>query len=68
VFDQPSYGSDAWFHPKSADVPEAAIGVTEAGLARLLAASGLQLAERHPGNWKEVPGAYFQDVLIFRKA
>ena len=29
VFDQPSYGSDAWFHPKSADVPEAAIGVTE---------------------------------------
>lgn len=68
VFDQPSYGSDAWFHPKSAAVPEAAIGVTEAGIERLLAASGLSLIERHPGNWKEVPGAYFQDVLIFLKA
>jgi SAM-dependent methyltransferase len=67
VFDQPSYGSDAWFHPKWARVPESAIGVTESGLDRLLHGSGMKLIEQLPGNWKEVPGVYHQDVLIFQK-
>jgi predicted SAM-dependent methyltransferase len=26
------------------------------------------LDEQYPGNWKETPGAFFQDVLIFAKA
>lgn len=68
VFDQPSYGSNMWFHPKWARVPEDAIGVTEAGLDRLIASSEMKLIEHHKGNWKEVPGVFFQDVLIFQKA
>jgi len=68
VFDQPSYGSNMWFHPKWAQVPENAIGITEAGLDRLIASSKMKLIEHHQGNWKEVPGAFFQDVLIFQTA
>lgn len=68
VFDKPSYGSDAWLHPKWADVPESAIGVTEAGLDRLVSISGMKIVDHHQGNWKEVPGVFFQDVLIFQKA
>ena len=33
IFDQPAYGSSMWYCPKWARVPEAAIGVTETGLA-----------------------------------
>ncbi len=68
IFDQPAYGSNMWFHPKWTQVPEQAIGVTEAGVDRLIANSEMKLIERHQGNWKEVPGAFFQDVLIFQKA
>ncbi len=68
VFDKSSYGSDAWLHPKWAKVPEIAIGVTEAGLDRLVSSSGMKLIDHYQGNWKEVPGAFFQDVLIFQKA
>jgi SAM-dependent methyltransferase len=68
VFDQPSYGSDAWLHPKWARVPEEAIGVTEFGLDRLISSSGMKLIELHPGNWKEVPGVFFQDILVLQKA
>jgi SAM-dependent methyltransferase len=68
IFDQPSYGSDAWRHPKWAKVPEDAVGVTNAGLDRLTSNAGLKLIEQFQGNWKEVPGVFFQDVLIFQKA
>lgn len=68
IFDQPTYGSDAWYHLAWIPVPEDAIGVTEQGIDRLCAHAGLQVMERHQGNWKEVPGVFFQDVLIFRKA
>lgn len=67
VFDQPSYRSDAWRHPKWAKVPESAIGITNVGLDRLTSNSGLKLIEQYQGNWKEVPGVFFQDVLIFKK-
>ena len=68
IFDQPSYGSDAWLHPKWAKIPESAIGVTNIGLDRLTSSTGLRLIDHHQGNWKEVPGAFFQDILIFEKA
>ncbi|MFC1601349.1 class I SAM-dependent methyltransferase, partial [Candidatus Sumerlaeota bacterium] len=61
VFSESAYGSDAWLHPKWATCPEHAIGVTEAGLERLVADSGMKLIDRLQGNWKEVPGAFFQD-------
>jgi hypothetical protein len=67
VFDQPAYGSDAWFHPSWTEVPETAIGVTQAGLERMILPTGLRLVEHCQGNWKEVPGIYFQDVLVFEK-
>jgi SAM-dependent methyltransferase len=67
IFDRPAYGSDAWFHPAWVRLPEVAIGVTRAGLDRLLSSSGLELVEYYPGNWKETPGPFFQDVLVFRK-
>lgn len=67
VFDQSVYGSDAWFHPKWVKVPENAIGITKVGLERLLENSGLKLVEHYQGNWKEVPGVLFQDVLVFQK-
>jgi SAM-dependent methyltransferase len=67
IFDTPAYDSDAWFSPKWAQVPETAIGITGYGLDRLVAASGLELVEHYNGNWKEVPGVFFQDVLVLRK-
>jgi len=68
VFDQPSYGSDAWFHPQWAKVPESAIGIANDGLNRLIAETGLKKIAFYQGNWKEVPGLFFQDVLILQKA
>lgn len=68
IFDQPTYGSDVCFHPKWAKIPEKAIGITSIGLDRLTSNSGLRLIEHHQGNWKEVPGVFFQDILIFEKA
>lgn len=67
VFDQPVRGSDAWFHPRWTEVPEQAVGITPDGLDRLLEDSGLELRCAHAGNWKERPGLFFQDVLIFHK-
>jgi len=67
IFDQSAYGSDAWFTPSWTEVPENAIGVTSAGLKRLLSGTNLKEIEYYPGNWKEIPGVFFQDVLVFEK-
>lgn len=67
VFDQPAYESADWFSPKWIKDFEDAIGVTPEGIDRLLKESGLTLKEYFPGNWKEMPGVYFQDVLVFAK-
>lgn len=68
IFDQPAYGSDAWFCPKWVQVPENAIGITNAGLNCLISVAKMELIGHYQGNWKEVPGAFFQDVLVFKKA
>lgn len=67
IFDQPAYDSENWFYPKQYEIPEKAIGISEAGLDKLLKLSGLKLIKHYQGNWKEVPGVYFQDILIFQK-
>jgi 2-polyprenyl-3-methyl-5-hydroxy-6-metoxy-1,4-benzoquinol methylase len=67
IFDQSAYGSAHWLHPKWASIPENAIGVTSEGLNILLEDSGLKLINYYPGNWKENPGVFFQDILIFEK-
>tara|TARA_R110001599_G_scaffold76384_1_gene209029 strand:- start:38514 stop:39395 length:882 start_codon:yes stop_codon:yes gene_type:complete len=67
VFDQPAYGASDWLCPSWVEVPEEAIGITPAGLASLLDSNGLKVSAHYPGNWKEVPGAFFQDVLVLEK-
>jgi hypothetical protein len=68
IFDRPAYGSAEWYCPAWAEVPESAIGVTQSGLDRLATVAGMKLAKSYPGNWKEVPGVFFQDVLVWQKA
>lgn len=67
IFDKAAYDSENWFSPSWTKNPEDAIGITEEGLEELLDNSKLKLVEYHPGNWKEQPGIFFQDVLIFEK-
>jgi SAM-dependent methyltransferase len=68
VFDQPAYGSTMWFHPAWTSVPEDAIAITEDGLKHLLAKTELRVLDHYQGNWKETPGIYYQDVVVFEKA
>lgn len=67
IFDQSAYGSTHWLCPAWTKNPEEAIGITSAGLDLLLAEAGLQLDRLYAGNWKEMPGVYFQDVLVLQK-
>ena len=67
VFDQPHPESDDWFYPQWVAQPEDAFGVTRDGLDRLVAEAGLTLVELRPGNWKERPGLYFQDIAVIER-
>jgi ubiquinone/menaquinone biosynthesis C-methylase UbiE len=67
IFSENASSSGNWRCPKWVRVPENAIGITSAGLDRLLQESYLKVVKTYPGNWKEIPGIYFQDVLIFEK-
>ena len=68
IFDEPAYESEICFHPKWAGVPEEAIGITHGGVDQLLADADLKTLELYPGNWKEIAGLYFQDVVVVQKA
>ncbi|MEM6583149.1 MAG: class I SAM-dependent methyltransferase [Pseudomonadota bacterium] len=67
IFDQVCRDSGEFFYPTWVDVPEQAIAVTNAGLQKLVQNASLTLLARHLGNWKEVPGLFFQDILVFQK-
>jgi SAM-dependent methyltransferase len=67
VFTEPAYGSSTCFAPAWATVPESAIGITREGFDDLVADAGLELVEFHPGNWREAPGLYFQDVAVLQR-
>ena len=67
IFDESAYGSKNWFTPKWTKAPEDATGISKEALNTLLAESGLKLVKYYPGNWKETPGVFFQDILIFEK-
>jgi SAM-dependent methyltransferase len=67
-YDVPAYGSDEFFTIKAAKVPEDAIGVRKSAFDRAVAEAGLSIAEYIPGYWKERPGYWFQDVVVFEKA
>ncbi len=65
VFEKKAYDSQHWFHLW--DIPEKAIAVDKQGMQMLVEHSNLELSNIYNGNWKEIPGIYFQDVLIFQK-
>lgn len=67
IFSKPAYESENWFTIPSVPTPEDAIGINEKALALLLEASGLSLSVYYTGNWKEQPGVFFQDVMVFEK-
>ena len=67
IFDKKAYESGEWLTTAWVKNPEDAIAVTETAMKRMLEKSGLTLIETFPGNWKEIPGIYFQDILIFEK-
>lgn len=67
VFDQPAYESKDWFSPKWVKEFEDAIGVNSDGMDRLVTVSHLGQTKYYPGNWKEIPGVFFQDVFVFDK-
>ena len=67
IFEQPAYNSKDWFYPKWAKVPERAIAITKAGLNCLIFQSELKIVEHYQGSWKEMPGVFFQDILILKK-
>ena len=67
IFENNAYGSENWLTPKWTTYPENAIGITEVALNTLIEKSGMRLIQYYPGNWKEKPGVFFQDILIFEK-
>jgi SAM-dependent methyltransferase len=67
IFSEKAHESDCWMTPEWVRNPEDAIAVNEEGIKRLTGESGLVIDQYYPGNWKEQPGVYFQDILIFQK-
>ncbi|HWD86708.1 MAG TPA: class I SAM-dependent methyltransferase [Mucilaginibacter sp.] len=68
IFDVNAYGSENWFATKWAVQPEDAIGVTRPGIDSILNDAGLKIDKYYPGNWKEKPGVFFQDIFVLEKA
>ncbi len=65
VFDTPLSPSEMWFSPSWATKPEQAVGITPSGIDHLIQDTDLTLCNTYTGNWKEVPGLFFQDILVF---
>lgn len=67
LFDRAAYGSSSWRCPAWADVPEQAIAIDSDAWQALVEDCGLRVRDLLPGNWKERPGAFFQDVVVLEK-
>jgi SAM-dependent methyltransferase len=65
IFDAPAYDSEHWKYPSWAAVPEVAIGVSQSAFDEAVAAAGLKVKHYYPGQWKDQPGFFFQDVVVF---
>lgn len=64
IFDQPD--TEGWFTTRWAKVPEIAIATPLTVFEAELAKAGLELVTLFPGQWKDTPGAFFQDVAVLR--
>ncbi|MBW8812613.1 MAG: class I SAM-dependent methyltransferase [Caulobacterales bacterium] len=67
IFDAPVYESADWKCPTWADVPEVATAVPKACFDEAVAEASLRVVRYLPGQWKEQPGFFFQDVVVFEK-
>jgi SAM-dependent methyltransferase len=67
IFSEQAYNSKHWLHPKPVNFPEDAIGITPEGMELMASEAGLKVHAYFPGNWKEKPGVFYQDVLVFEK-
>ena len=67
IFDQPINNSQNWFSPGWVAIPENAVGVQMNGLEQLVDQTQLRIHAIHPGNWKEQPGVFFQDIVTLEK-
>lgn len=67
IFNKKVYDSENWHCPAWVKMPESAIGITEDGLNELLQETSLKIDGRYNGNWKEIPGLFFQDIIVLRK-
>lgn len=68
IFDTPAYGSAHWKYPGWAAVPEVATAVPMAIFEQAARDAGLSVQRYLPGQWKDQPGFFFQDVVVFEKA
>ncbi|HJP63656.1 MAG TPA: class I SAM-dependent methyltransferase [Mucilaginibacter sp.] len=68
IFNVNAYESENWFTTKLTSQPEDAIAVTKQGLDSLVNEAGLKIDQYYPGNWKEQPGVFFQDIFILSKS
>ncbi len=67
IFSKVASASGEWRTTQWTHVPEGAIGMTPQALDMLLSETALTHLETLSGSWKESPGVFFQDVLIFEK-
>lgn len=67
IFGKSAYDSSSWKTLNWVDPPEQVCGISTEAMQELLTISGLTIKEYYPGNWKEMSGMYYQDVLIFEK-
>jgi SAM-dependent methyltransferase len=67
IFDESAYESPDWMFPSWAEVPEVAIAVREAAFHEALDCAGLKIVSFYPGQWKDQPGLFFQDIAVLTK-
>ncbi|MBC2653776.1 class I SAM-dependent methyltransferase [Novosphingobium aerophilum] len=65
IFDTSAYDSNYWKYPGWASVPEVATGVPYDVFLEAVRDSGLIIRDYLPGQWKDQPGFFFQDVVVF---
>lgn len=67
IFSKRAFNSDGWFTTSWAKNAEEAIAINPKGMSDLLSGAGLMIDNYYPGNWKEQPGLYFQDIFVLKK-
>lgn len=67
IFDRQAYESKDWKYPSWAEVPEVAVGVPKHTFDQEVRNAGLEVVHYLPGQWKDQPGFFFQDVVVFEK-